>query len=117
MEVKYPNHWRPLDLTATINGVQIKKALVDIGASLNLIALSTLKVVGMADKRILGMPMKITGFKEVIQSTEGHIQLALKVGPIVALTQFHVINFKVAYHVLLGWLWLHKHHLIPSTYH
>ena len=114
MEVKYPDHRR---LTATINGVQIRMALVDIGASLNLITLSTLKAMGMADKRILGSPMKITGFKEAIQSTKGHIQLALKVGPIVALTQFHVINFKVSYHVLLGWLWLHKHHLIPSTYH
>ena len=102
MEVKYPDHRRPLDLTATINGVQIRKALVDIGASLNPITLSTLEAMGMADKRILGTPMKITGFKEAIQSIEGHIQLALKVGPIVALTQFHVINFKVSYHVLLG---------------
>ena len=38
-------------------------------------------------------------------------------GPIVALTRFHVINSDVSYHVLLGHLWLHKHCLIPSTYH
>ena len=42
MEVEHPNHRRPLYLMATINGVQIKRALVDTGASLNLIALSTL---------------------------------------------------------------------------
>ena len=34
-----------------------------------------------------------------------------------ALTKFHVINAKVSYHVLLGRPWLHKHRLIPSTYH
>ena len=34
-----------------------------------------------------------------------------------ALTRFHVINAEVSYHVLLGRSWLHKHHLIPSTYH
>ena len=34
-----------------------------------------------------------------------------------ALTRFHVINAEVSYHVLLGRPWLHKHHLIPSTYH
>ena len=45
------------------------------------------------------------------------MQLALRVGPIVALTRFHVINAKVSYHVLLGRSWLHKHRLIPSTYH
>ena len=56
----------------------------------------------MANKRILGTPMEITGFEEATQSTKGLIQLALKVGPIVALTQFHVINFEVSYHVLLG---------------
>ena len=44
------------------------------------------------------------------------MQLALRVGPIVALTRFHVINAEVSYHVLLGCPWLHKHCLIPSTY-
>ena len=38
-------------------------------------------------------------------------------GPIVALTRFHMINSKVSYHVLLGCLWPHKYRLIPSTYH
>ena len=28
-----------------------------------------------------------------------------------------MINSKISYHVLLGCLWLHKHRLIPSTYH
>ena len=45
------------------------------------------------------------------------MQLALRVGPIVALTRFHVINAKVSYHVLLGRSWLHKHRIIPFTYH
>ena len=36
MEVEHPDHRRPLFLMATINGVQIRRALVDIRASLNL---------------------------------------------------------------------------------
>ena len=102
---------------ATINGVQIRRALVDTGASLNLIALSTLEAVGLVDKRILGAPMEITGFGGSVESIEGYVQLALRVGPIVALTRFHVINAEVSYHVLLGRPWLHKHLLIPSTFH
>ena len=117
IEVEHPDHHRPLYLMATINGVQIRKALVDTGASLNLIALSTLEVVGLASRRTLGAPIEITGFGGLVESTKGYVQLALKVGPIVALTRFHVINSEVSYHVLLGRPWLHKHHLIPSTYH
>ena len=71
MEVEHPDHRRPLYLMATINGVQIRRALVDIGALLNLIALSTLEVVGLVDRRILGAPMEITGFGGSVESTEG----------------------------------------------
>ena len=45
------------------------------------------------------------------------MQLALRVGLIVGLTRFHVINSEVSYPILLGHPWLHKHCLIPSTYH
>src|SRR6266702_1964764 len=117
MEIEHPDHRRPLYLMATINGVQVRRALVDTGASLNLIALSTLEAVGLADRRILGAPMEITGFGGSVESTEGYVQLALRVGPIVALTRCHVINAEVSYHVLLGRPWLHKHRLIPSMFH
>ena len=102
---------------ATINDVQVRRALVDTGASLNLIVLSILEAVGLTSRKILGAPMKITGFGESAESTEGYVQLALRVGPIVALTRFHVINSDVSYHILLGCPWLHKHSLIPSIYH
>ena len=45
------------------------------------------------------------------------MQLALRISPIGVLTRFYVINSEVSYHVLLGRPWLHKHRLIPSTYH
>ena len=111
MVVEYPNHRRPLYLTATINGVQIKRALIDTGASFNLITLSTLEAVGMVGKTILRAPMEITGFGGAAESTEGYVQLALRVGLIVALMGFHVINSKVSYHIFLGQPWLHKHQI------
>ena len=42
MEVGYPDHRRPLYLVASINQIPIKKALVNTGASVNLIPLSIL---------------------------------------------------------------------------
>ena len=62
MEVEHPNHRKPFYLMATINGVQVRSVLVDTGALLNLITLSTLEAVGLTGRRILGAPMEIIGF-------------------------------------------------------
>ena len=76
MEDVYPNHYRPLYLMATINGVQIRRELIDTRASLNLIALSTLEAVGITSKRILGALVEIIAFRGAAKSTEGYVQLA-----------------------------------------
>ena len=73
MEVKHLDHRRPLYLMATINGNHIRRALVDTGASLNLIALSTLEAVGLVDRRVLGAPMEIIGFGRSIESTKRYM--------------------------------------------
>ena len=61
--------------------------------------------------------MEVTGFGGRGEYTTGHIQLWLKVGPIASLARFHIVRTEVSYHVLLGRPWLHKHRLVPSTYH
>ena len=117
MKVGYPDHRRPLYLAASINQIPIKRALVDTGASVNLIPLNTLQALGISERKIQGCPMEVTGFGERDEYTAGHVQLWLKVGPIASLARFHVVKIEVSYHVLLGRPWLHKHRLVPSTYH
>ena len=102
MEVGYPDHRRPLYLAASINQIPIKRALVDTGASVNLIPLSTLQAPGISERKIQGCPMEVTGFSRGGEYTAGHIQLWLKVGPIASLARFHVVKTEVSYHVLLG---------------
>uniref|UniRef100_A0A2N9H5V5 Uncharacterized protein n=1 Tax=Fagus sylvatica TaxID=28930 RepID=A0A2N9H5V5_FAGSY len=87
MEVQYPDHRRPLYLSAVIKNVQVRRALVDTGSCLNLIPLSTLQAVDLPHQKIQGSPM------------EGDQDL------------------ETPYHVLLGRPWLHKHKLVSSTYH
>uniref|UniRef100_A0A2N9FW67 Integrase catalytic domain-containing protein n=1 Tax=Fagus sylvatica TaxID=28930 RepID=A0A2N9FW67_FAGSY len=48
--------------------------------------------------KIQGAPIEVTGFGGAAEYTMGHIQLVLRVGPIVALTRFHVVNSEVPYH-------------------
>ena len=117
MEVEYPDHRRPLYLTAFINQIPIKRALVDTGASINLIPLSTLQAVRISKRKIQGCPIEVIGFGGRGEYTIGHIQLWLKVGSIASLARFHVVKIEVSYRVLLERLWLHKHQLVPSTYH
>ena len=102
MEVGYPDHRRPLYLAASINQIPIKKALVNIGASVNLIPLSTLQAVGISERKIQGCPMEVTGFGGRGEYIADHIQLWLKVGPMASLAQFQVVKIEVSYHVLLG---------------
>ena len=117
MEVQHPDHSKLLYIAAQINDVHIQRALADTGASLNLIPTSTLKATGIPLSRIAGAPIEVFGFVGINECTIGSIQLVLKVEPIVTLTRFHVIDSPVSYHALLGRPWLHKHKLVPSTFH
>ena len=117
MRVGYSNHRRPFYLAASINQIPIKRTLVDTGASINLIPLSTLQVVGILESKIQGCLMEVMGFRGRGEYTIGHIQLWLKLGPIASLTRFHVVKTEVSYHILLGRSWLDKHRRIPSNYH
>uniref|UniRef100_A0A2N9GBJ4 Integrase catalytic domain-containing protein n=1 Tax=Fagus sylvatica TaxID=28930 RepID=A0A2N9GBJ4_FAGSY len=96
MEVQYPDHRRPLYFSATINEVQVRRALVDNGSCINLIPLSTIQVAKISQKKIQGAPMEIKGFGGVGEYTKGHIQLVLKVGPIVALTWLNGKPIRIA---------------------
>ena len=60
MEVRYSDHRRPLYLAASINQIPIKRALVDIGAFVNLISLGTLQATGILERKIQGCLMEVT---------------------------------------------------------
>ena len=117
MEMQHPDHSRPLYVATQINDVHIQRELVDTGASLNLIQTSTLKTAEISLNRVTETPIEVVGFARMQEYTIESIQLVLKVGPIMALMRFHVIDSAVSYHALLGRPWLHRHKLVPSTYH
>ena len=73
MEVGHLDHKRPLYLAASINQIPIKSALVDIGASVNLIPLSTLQAAEISERKIQGCLMEVTGFGGRGEYTAGHI--------------------------------------------
>ena len=60
MEVGYSDHRRPLYLAVSINQISIKRASVDMGASINLISLSTLRATGISERNIQGCLLEVT---------------------------------------------------------
>ena len=91
-----------LYIVAQINNIHIRRALVDTDASLNLIPTSTLKAAEISLSQVPGTPMEVAGFAGMQENTIRSIQQILRVGPIMALTRFHVIDSAVSYHALLG---------------
>ena len=67
------DHRRPLYSVASINQIPIKRSLVDLSASMNLIPLSTLQVAGISKSKIQGRPMEVIGFGGRSEYTVGHI--------------------------------------------
>ena len=73
MEVGYLDHRRPLYLAAFINQILIKRALVNTGASINLIPLSTLQATRISERKIQGCPMEVTRFGRRGEYSADHI--------------------------------------------
>ena len=92
MEIGYLDYKRPFYLAASINQNPIKRALVDMSTSVNLITLNMLQAVGISESKIQGCPMEVMGFGGRGEYTVGHIQLWLKVGLIASLAHFHVVK-------------------------
>lgn len=114
--VPFP-HNRPLFVTAYINGMELKRAFLDGGASINIMPLETLKRLNIPEPRIIKSLVGIVGFGGEKKPSLGYIVLDLAVGPIRAPTKFHIIEGPTNYHVILGRSWMHKYAVVPSSYH
>lgn len=59
----------------------------------------------------------ISGFGNDTMKFLGHVNVALELGVFESQAMFHVVNFKVPYQFLIGWIWMHVHGIVSSTYH
>ena len=90
---------------------------MDGGASINIMPLSTLKKIGLAEDRMIKSFIAITGFQGDRKDSLGYVIVDLAVGPIRAATKFHVIDAHTNYHIILGRSWMHRYAAVPSSYH
>lgn len=110
-------HNRALHVTARIKDSEFKRALIDTGASSNVITLKTLRTTKVCPCKIVRQPTTMTDFEGNQTSTYGYVNPNLLVGPVQSKVKFEVIEKESDYHMILGRPWLHDNRIVPSTYH
>ena len=104
-------------MEAKVNELGVRRALVDNGASVNLMPKSIFETLLHGQERLIPHEVTLSGFASNKSKTLGHIMVDLKVGPLRSPTRFHILEEETSYHLLLGRPWIHAHNCIPSSLH
>lgn len=95
-------HNKPLYITAEVRDVELRRVLVDVGSSLNIISLYVLDDIGVHREKIQKQLFEASSFNRNRTYTIGLLILDLTVRPIRAAHRFHVIDSQMSYHLLPG---------------
>ena len=102
---------------ADINGVEMKRVLVNNGAGVNILPLRTLKKIGLEIHNLEKADAIMTDFVGHDRALEGFIMLNVKVGKHELHGGFFVMDVKTNYNVLLGRDWIHSNACVLSSLH
>ena len=117
MKVGYPDHRRPLILSGLHKSNPHKEGLGGYRCFCKSHPIEHFTSNRNFRKKNSGVP---NGSDKIRRKGQVHCGPCLVVAesrPIASLAWFHVVKTEVSYQVLLGRPWLHKHRLVPSTYH
>ncbi|KAJ1396106.1 Aspartic peptidase domain superfamily [Sesbania bispinosa] len=110
-------HNRPLYVEATIEGIKVRRALVDNDSGVNFMPSSIFHKLKMPRGRIRKSDVMLSTFHGEAVESLGRVHAVLKVGPIKMVNTFQVVEGDSSYHLLLGRPWIHLHQCVPSTVH
>lgn len=79
-------------MTAYFLDSELRCALIDPSASLNIMSLSMLEATGVPRDRIVEQPIEVSGLEVSASFTLCYINLNLTIGPILEVTLFHLID-------------------------
>ncbi|XP_074323249.1 uncharacterized protein LOC141660185 [Apium graveolens] len=118
--VKFP-HDDTLDITPIIGNIQVKKVLVDNGASIDILLYDTFIRMGYNDSQLAPTDMPIYGFTGVECPVEEIIKLPLTMGQeprqATHMLNFVVVKAGLTYNAIMGKKGMHAFKAVPSSYH
>lgn len=94
-------------MTANVKGVELKRAMLDPGSSINIISLLILDTVDVSREKIVRQPIKTSSFRESKTFIIGFVNLDLTVGSIRVAHPFQVIDSQTSYLALRATLPTH----------
>ncbi|XP_013658896.1 uncharacterized protein LOC106363748 [Brassica napus] len=106
-----------LVIELTIQDIDVARVLVDTGCSANIIYKSTLKRMEIDLCAVTERPSPIFGLSGNATMTLGSIDLVVKAGSVIKVTEFLVIDRPTSYNAIVGTPWLNSMRAIPSTFH
>uniref|UniRef100_A0A803MT93 Uncharacterized protein n=1 Tax=Chenopodium quinoa TaxID=63459 RepID=A0A803MT93_CHEQI len=114
-------HDDPLVLVLTVNGADIKRALVDGGSSANILFARAFDVMRIGRKYLTLVSYPVIGFNGSTVRLEGSIVLQVRMGEGSAardvMAEFLVIYVPSAYNAIVGRPLIHDMQVVVSTYH
>ena len=118
--IKFP-HDDPLVIMPVIGNSQVRRVLVDNGASVDILFYDAFIKMGYNDSQLTPSNMPIYGFNRVESKVEGIIQLPMTMGEApreaTQMLNFLVIKAVSTYNAILGRTGLHAFKAIASSYH
>nr|XP_009777967.1 PREDICTED: uncharacterized protein LOC104227421 [Nicotiana sylvestris] len=105
-----------LVISFLLNNIQVKRILVDLGSSANVIRSEVVEQLGLLDQ-IIPTSQVIHDFNMDGEVTKVEITLLVDTSDMVLNTKFQVINGDMGYNALLGRSWIHNIKAVSSTLH
>ncbi|KAL6343022.1 hypothetical protein AAG906_017042 [Vitis piasezkii] len=100
-----------------INDFDVRRILVDLSSSTNLLQVSVIKQIGFSSSNMENPGQILSGFNGASITSLGNIVWPVQVSPITLNVQFSIVEDLSPFNAILGRAWLHGMKVIPSTYH
>ncbi|XP_060183148.1 uncharacterized protein LOC132613113 [Lycium barbarum] len=103
-------------ISVLVNKFRIKRVLIDLGSSANIIRWRVIEQLGLLDQ-IVPPIWVLNGFNMACETTKGEITIPISMAGTTQQTKFYVTEGDMGYNALLGKPWIHLVRAVPSTIH
>ncbi|XP_070028570.1 uncharacterized protein [Nicotiana sylvestris] len=109
-------HNDALVISLFVHDTNVKRVLIDLDSSVNIILLRVLHEMQAEDK-LVPKAHTLSGFDNSTVVTKGDITLTTFAEGVVKDTKFQVVEMEMTYNMILGRPWIHEMDVVPSTLH
>ena len=105
-----------LILTFGVGGFDVRRILVNLGSSVNLLQMSTYKQMDYFSSTLENPGRLLFEFNGATTTSLGNVVLPIQANLVTLNVWFSVVDDLSSYNAIMERAWLHKMKLIPSTY-